>query len=112
MLTLRWIKKIGLQEMEKRNEQKSFQFICRNRPKCPFEGTVNLQDRSRMNVVFIAKHQEHETAFLESCKQAGCVGLNGHRLVGGFRASLYNALAQESVNVLIDVMKDFENKYA
>ncbi|MBK9220716.1 MAG: 3-phosphoserine/phosphohydroxythreonine transaminase [Saprospiraceae bacterium] len=112
MLTLRWIKEIGLQEMEKRNEQKASSLYAEIDRNALFEGTVNLQDRSRMNVVFIAKHQEHETAFLESCKQAGCVGLNGHRLVGGFRASLYNALAQESVNVLIDVMKDFENKYA
>ena len=65
-----------------------------------------------MNVVFRANKTEHDAPFLELCKEAGCVGLAGHRSVGGFRASLYNALTQESVNVLIDVMQEFEKKYA
>jgi len=65
-----------------------------------------------MNVVFTAKKPELESTFLEMCKSGGCVGLAGHRSVGGFRASLYNALTQDSVEALVEIMKEFELKHA
>ncbi len=109
MLTLRWIKTMGgLSRIEERNRNKSellYKEIDRN--SC-FEGTVDREDRSWMNVVFVPTKVEFEKPFLEACKSAGCVGLEGHRSVGGFRASLYNALDIESVKVLVDVMSEFE----
>ncbi len=112
MLTLRWIKEIGgLKKVEERNRAKAeclYAEIDRN--SC-FAGTVAKEDRSWMNVVFVPIHPEHETLFLDECKKAGCVGLAGHRSVGGFRASLYNALELSSVQTLVDVMKDFETRH-
>jgi phosphoserine aminotransferase len=113
MLTMRWIKQMGgLEAMEKRNQVKAeiLYHEIDNNP-C-FEGTVVKEDRSWMNVVFVPKQKEYETLFLEECKKAGCVGLAGHRSVGGFRASLYNALEKESVEVLVEVMQSFAHKYA
>lgn len=113
MLTLKWIKEMGgLESMEKRNREKAellYSEIDRNN--C-FEGTVRKEDRSWMNVVFVPKKVEWESLFLESCKLNGCVGLAGHRSVGGFRASLYNALELSSVKVLVETMQEFEKKYA
>lgn len=112
MLTLRWIKKLGLETIEKRNRQKAVSLYSEiDRNSC-FVGTIQSKDRSWMNVVFKPNQPEQENLFLDMCKAAGCVGLNGHRSVGGFRASLYNALNQESVDVLIEVMQEFEKKYA
>lgn len=112
MLTLRWIKALGLEAIENRNRKKAdtlYQEIDRN--PC-FNGPVYKDDRSWMNVVFTPNNPVWETPFLEFCKQAGCVGLAGHRSVGGFRASLYNALEQESVDALVGVMQDFEKANA
>lgn len=113
MLTLRWIKEMGgLEAMETRNEEKAkvlYEEIDHN--PC-FEGTVFTEDRSRMNVVFLTKKPEWEPLFLEACKKNGCVGLAGHRSVGGFRASLYNALELSSVKVLTETMREFANQYA
>mgnify|MGYP000844697943 CR=1 FL=1 len=111
MLTMKWIVESGgLKAMEKRNEEKAGLLYAEiDRNSC-FTGTVRPEDRPRMNVVFIPVKQEFEKPFLESCRAAGCVGLEGHRSVGGFRASLYNALELSSVEVLVSVMKDFEAK--
>jgi phosphoserine aminotransferase len=114
MLTLRWIKAAGgLQAMAARNDAKAkliYDEIDRN---ALFEGTViDPIDRSKMNATFILKKESAslEAQFLEMCKEAGCVGVKGHRSVGGFRASIYNAMPMESVQVLVDVMKAFEAK--
>ncbi len=112
LLTLRWIKAQGLATIESRNRKKAESLYAEIDRNTCFMAPVNFEDRSWMNVVFIAKHPEHEAAFLELCKSGGCVGLAGHRSVGGFRASLYNALTQESVDALIEIMKEFERKYA
>ncbi|HMW38471.1 MAG: 3-phosphoserine/phosphohydroxythreonine transaminase [Saprospiraceae bacterium] len=111
MLTMKWIVECGgLEAIEKRNEDKAGMLYTEiDRNSC-FTGTVRPEDRSRMNVVFIPVKSEFEKPFLESCRAAGCVGLEGHRSVGGFRASLYNALELSSVEVLVSVMKDFEAK--
>lgn len=113
MLTMRWIKKIGgLDVVQSRNEAKAkllYDEIDRN--PC-FLGTVRNEDRSRMNVVFVPTKAEYESLFLDACKKADCVGLAGHRSVGGFRASLYNALELNSVQVLVNVMQEFAKQYA
>ena len=111
LITLRWLKDLGgVAEMERRNKAKSellYQEIDRN--KC-FVGTVALEDRSRMNVCFVmaAGYETLEEEFISFSKTYGLIGIKGHRSVGGFRASLYNALPIESVQALVDCMKAFE----
>ncbi|MEY3421035.1 MAG: 3-phosphoserine/phosphohydroxythreonine transaminase [Bacteroidota bacterium] len=109
MLTLRWIKNNGgVAAIQKRNEAKADALYNEIERNPLFYTPTAMEDRSNMNVCFLLHDKEKEKQFLESCKYAGCIGLEGHRSVGGFRASLYNAMSLEGVNVLIDVMKDFE----
>lgn len=77
-----------------------------------FVGTANAEDRSIMNVCFVMKpeYTELEKAFIDFASEKGIVGIKGHRSVGGFRASIYNAMPLESVETLISTMKEFENK--
>ena len=110
--TLRYYKQLGgLKELERRDLEKAallYDAIDNSRM---FTGTVtDPADRSIMNVCFVMtpEYKELEPAFVEFCTARGIVGIKGHRSVGGFRASLYNALPIESVKVLIDAMKDFE----
>ncbi len=113
MLTLRWIKGLGgLEVMYARNKEKAGMFYDELDRNQLFEGVAAKEDRSLMNPTFVLKNADLEEAFLDACTQTGCVGVKGHRSVGGFRASMYNALPKESVAVLIEVMKDFEKKYA
>ena len=110
MHTLRWIKEIGLEAMETRNKNKAdllYNEIDRN---SLFVGTVAKEDRSRMNINFVLNNKEHEAEFLKFCESKNLSGLKGHRSVGGLRASLYNALEIESVQALVDAMKEFEAK--
>jgi phosphoserine aminotransferase len=112
MLTLRWLKKQGgVGAIEKINNQKAALLYKAIDESPLFTGTVAIEDRSKMNVCFIAKAPETETAFLDFAKQNNIVGIKGHRLVGGFRASLYNALPLSSVQFLVDVMKEFSAKH-
>jgi phosphoserine aminotransferase len=112
--TLKWLKNLGgLKVMQKMNQEKAellYNEVERNKL---FRGTVtNPAHRSIMNVCFVMKdeYKELETTFLEFASSKGLVGIKGHRSVGGFRASLYNALSKESVIALIEAMKEFENK--
>jgi phosphoserine aminotransferase len=113
--TMKWIKaEGGVEGMQKRNAEKSdllYSEIDRNPL---FKGTVAKEDRSVMNVCFVMeeKYKELEADFVSYCTSKGMLGIKGHRSVGGFRASMYNALPIESVQVMVDAMKDFENKYA
>jgi len=75
-----------------------------------FVGTAAAEDRSRMNVCFLLKDEALNDAFLADCAAAGCVGVKGHRSVGGFRASIYNAMPKTGVQTLVNVMKAFEAK--
>jgi phosphoserine aminotransferase len=108
MLTLRWLKALGgVAAIEKLNDAKAallYQEIDNNPL---FSGTVTKEDRSKMNVCFIMENTSLEEAFLAFTKAKGIVGIKGHRLVGGFRASLYNALPISSVEVLVQSMKEF-----
>ncbi|WP_020571791.1 3-phosphoserine/phosphohydroxythreonine transaminase [Neolewinella persica] len=109
MLTLRWVKEHGgVAAMQKKNEDKAkllYDEIDRN-PK--FRTTVeDPASRSLMNVCFVPTDEADTKPFLEAAEAAGCVGIKGHRSVGGFRASIYNSMPKESVQVLVDVMKAF-----
>lgn len=112
MLTLRWIKSHGLEEIENRNRKKADTLYSEIDRNSLFSCPVAQEDRSWMNVVFTSKNENLEKEFLSKCMAANCFGLNGHRSVGGFRASLYNALQQQSVDVLVEIMKEFEQQNA
>jgi phosphoserine aminotransferase len=109
MLNLRWLKEQGgVSAMESLNKQKAdilYPEIDRN---SLFTGNVATEDRSRMNITFTAIDPETEKAFMSICKESGIHGIKGHRLSGGFRASMYNALPLESVEYLVAQMKAFE----
>jgi phosphoserine aminotransferase len=111
MLTLRWLKKQGgVPVIEKLNDAKS-KLLYDTLDALPvFIPKVAKQDRSLMNVVWIMKDEELEKQFLAECKANGMVGIKGHRTVGGFRASLYNALTIDSVKALTDIMTDFAKR--
>ena len=109
LLTLQWLKnKGGISEIEKNNEAKAnllYNEIDRNPL---FYGTANQNDRSNMNATFLLVDEKNQERFDMMWKEAGISGLAGHRSVGGYRASMYNALPLESVQVLVDVMKELE----
>jgi phosphoserine aminotransferase len=109
MLTMQWVEKNGgLEGAEKRNNAKAellYNEIDRN---SLFKGTAAREDRSYMNVTFVMHDDSKEEAFNKLLKEANISGLKGHRSVGGFRASIYNAMPIESVQVLVDVMQHFE----
>jgi phosphoserine aminotransferase len=111
MLTLRWLKQQGgVPVIERRNKDKANLLYSTLDTLPVFVPTVATEDRSLMNAVWIMKDPALEKQFLDECKQAGMVGIKGHRSVGGFRASLYNALTIDSVLALTDLMKDFAKR--
>ena len=109
--TLKWIKSIGgVEEIYRRNKEKAdllYDEIDRNPM---FRGTAEKEDRSLMNICFVMNPEYEALApeFMEFAKARGMVGIKGHRLVGGFRASCYNALPKESVEALVATMQEFE----
>ena len=108
LLTLRWLKKMGgVAAIEKENNRKAKLFYDTLDSLPLFRGTVAKEDRSRMNACFVATDEAVEKEFLALCEKEGVVGAKGHRTVGGFRISLYNALPYESVVALTDMMKQF-----
>jgi phosphoserine aminotransferase len=111
MLTLRWLKKQGgVNAIEKINDQKA-SLLYQTIDKSPvFKGTVVAEDRSKMNVCFVMDNADLEKEFLTACKQNGMIGVKGHRSVGGFRVSLYNAMPLTSVQALTDLMNDFAKR--
>lgn len=113
LLTLKWLKKNGgVAWIEKINQQKAdllYNEIDRN---SLFVGTTAVEDRSNMNACFLTTKPELEPEFDKLWKDANISGIRGHRDVGGYRASMYNALPLASVQALVDCMKEFENKFA
>ena len=109
--TLKWLKaQGGLKAIHKNNQEKAnllYNEIDRN---SMFTGTAAKEDRSIMNVCFVMteKYKDKEESFMAFAKERGMVGIKGHRSVGGFRASIYNACPVESVKALVDCMKEFE----
>ncbi len=113
MLTLEWLSNNGgLERIEKINFEKSELFFDELDTNPLFIPTVARADRSRMNPTFLLARPELEQEFDKLLKEANISGLKGHRSVGGYRASMYNALPKESVQVLVDVMKYFAQKHA
>ena len=112
--TLRWIKRNGgVEAMDKLAHQRAdllYGEIDRNKL---FRGTVAEEDRSLMNICFVMndEYKELEKPFFEFATEHGMVGIKGHRSVGGFRASCYNAMSVEGVQALINCMKEFEAKH-
>jgi phosphoserine aminotransferase len=109
--TLKWVKEMGgVLKMEDLDKAKSGLLYYAIDNSKMFVGTAEKEARSIMNICFVMKEQykDKEDAFMEFAKSRGMVGIKGHRSVGGFRASTYNALPIESVQALIDCMHDFE----
>ena len=111
MLTLDWLKNMGgIEAIEKINEKKA-QLLYSEIDLSPvFEGYARKDDRSLMNATFNLTEDKLKGTFENMLQEAGINGLNGHRSVGGYRASMYNALSLESVGVLVDVMSEMERK--
>lgn len=114
LMNLRWVKaQGGVKEMERRAELRSnilYDEIDRNKM---FRGTVETEDRSRMNICFVMNddYKDLESEFMALATERGMVGVKGHRSVGGFRASCYNAMSEEGVRALVECMKEFEAKH-
>lgn len=112
LLNLRWLKsKGGVAEIEKENKAKAFALYTEIDRNPLFTGTCAVEDRSRMNVCFVMNNPELEKPFLKFVEDNDVEGLKGHRSVGGFRASIYNALPITSVHHLIDLMQTFAEKH-
>ena len=113
--TLKWVKRMGgVQAMEKMNIEKAnllYNEIDRNKM---FVGTAAKEDRSLMNVCFVMspEYKEKEDEFMAYAKSCGMIGIKGHRSVGGFRASIYNACPKESIEALVACMQEFEKNNA
>jgi phosphoserine aminotransferase len=97
----------GVKAMEQRNNEKAALLYKEIDENPAFRGAVEIEDRSNMNVTFLLNDESRAAEFDAMWKEAGIVGLPGHRSVGGYRASIYNALPIESVQVLVDVMHTF-----
>jgi phosphoserine aminotransferase len=114
--TLKWLKSIGgLTEMYRRNKEKADMLYAEIDRNPLFKGTVTVkEDRSLMNICFVMsdEYKDLEADFLQLAVSKGMIGLKGHRSVGGFRASTYNALPKEAVQVLVDCMITFEKQHA
>jgi phosphoserine aminotransferase len=110
--TLRWVKaQGGVKAMQERNEEKARRLYGEIDANPFFKGTAAREDRSRMNVTFVMQKPELEGAFLKEAEAAGLSGLKGHRSVGGFRASIYNAMGLDGIDALVAAMRDFAKKH-
>jgi phosphoserine aminotransferase len=111
MLTLEWLKNLGgIAAIEEVNEKKARLLYSEIDLNPVFEGYAKIEDRSLMNATFNITDEVLKTTFDNMLKEAGINGLNGHRSVGGYRASMYNALSLDSVGILVDVMSEMERK--
>ncbi len=108
VLNLRWLKAHGgIEEMQKTNERKALRLYDAIDQSAYFIGTAAKEDRSMMNVCFLMNDPSREAEFLAAATEAGCESIKGHRSVGGFRASIYNAMPEEGVETLINVINNF-----
>ena len=113
--TLKWLKaEGGVAEIHRRNEEKAAKLYAEIDRNSLFRGTVAKEDRSSMNICFVMSEGNEELAseFMSFAKERGMVGIKGHRLVGGFRASCYNACPMEAVEALVACMQEFEKMHA
>lgn len=113
MLNLKWLKaKGGVPVIEQENLAKARALYTEIDRNPLFKGTCAVEDRSNMNICFVMENPELEKDFLKFAEDREIVGIKGHRSVGGFRASMYNALPISSVHVLVDTMQEFAEKHA
>ncbi len=113
MLNLKWLKaKGGVPVIEQENLAKARALYAEIDRNPLFKGTCAVEDRSNMNICFVMENPELEKDFLKFAEDREIVGIKGHRSVGGFRASMYNALPISSVHVLVDAMQEFAEKHA
>ncbi len=111
MLTLQWIKDLGgIAGIEKKNEEKARVMYAEIDRNPLFKGFAATEDRSAMNATFNLTDDSTKEVFDKLAKEAGLSGINGHRSVGGYRASMYNALPLESVQALVEAMQEFERR--
>lgn len=109
LLTMRWLKnKGGIAGIEPQNQKKAELLYAEIDRNTLFEGYANIEDRSNMNATFQLKDDRVKERFDQMWKEVGINGLNGHRSLGGYRASMYNAMELESVQALVDVMQELE----
>jgi len=112
MLTLRWVKaKGGVDAMNDINTLKSDILYNYLDNSSLFYSPIAKEDRSKMNAVFLMKNENLSDDFITTASDAGCIGIKGHRSVGGFRASIYNAMPEAGVQTLVDVMTEFERSH-
>ena len=111
MLTMQWLKDLGgISAIEKINEKKANLIYSEIELNPVFSGYAAKEDRSNMNATFNITDDTLKEIFDKNCKDAGINGIKGHRSVGGYRASMYNALSLESVGTLVDIMSEIERK--
>lgn len=111
LLNLRWLKNLGgISAIEELNEKKARLIYSEIDINPLFDGYAQKEDRSLMNATFTLKDEKLKTLFDSLCQEANINGINGHRSIGGYRASMYNALPMESVNTLVEVMNELERK--
>ncbi|MDA9344204.1 3-phosphoserine/phosphohydroxythreonine transaminase [Algibacter sp.] len=111
MLTLEWLKGLGgISAIEKENEKKSRLMYSEVDLNPLFKGFAAKEDRSDMNATFTLENQNLKDTFEAMLKEAGISGVNGHRSIGGYRASMYNAMPLDSVKALVEVMSELESK--
>jgi phosphoserine aminotransferase len=109
--TLTWLKNLGgVAEIQKINERKAAALYAEIDRNPLFKGPAAIEDRSMMNITFVMQDPSLEPEFLALCKSRNFTSLEGHRSVGGFRASIYNAFPEEGVQALIQAMQDFEKR--
>ncbi len=111
MLTMEWLKNLGgIEAIEKENEKKAILMYSEIDLNPLFKGFAAKEDRSNMNATFTLTNENLKDTFETMLREGGINGLNGHRSVGGYRASMYNALPLDSVKVLVEIMSELETK--
>ena len=111
MLTLQWLKDLGgIKAIEEENEKKARLMYSEIDLNPLFKGYSVKEDRSNMNATFTLENENLKETFDAMCLEAGINGINGHRSVGGYRASMYNALSLDSVKALVEIMSELESK--
>lgn len=112
LVNMKWIQRLGMENIAQNNKTKADALYAAIDQSDLFHCKVAPEDRSIMNVTFSVEDAEHEKRFLAFAEEQNIVGIKGHRLSGGFRASIYNAMDLEGVQYLISVMQDFEKRKA
>jgi phosphoserine aminotransferase len=111
-LVLQWLEENGgIPAMEAKNKAKAAKLYAEIDRNPLFKGTVDVEDRSLMNVCFVTEKKELEAEFMKLGTERGFVDFNGHRSVGGFRASIYNAMPEAGIDAMVEAMQDLEKKF-